>query len=58
MCMSPTRNGSTVLRSFEDVIAIEIRKRIMINFCPGHPQVYVLTTCEYGTVGTGFNCVV
>ena len=51
MCMSPTRNGSTVLRSFEDVIAIEIRKRIMINFYPGHPQVYVLTTCEYGTVG-------
>ena len=41
-CMSPTRNGSSVLERFEHGNAIKIRNGIMFDFYPGLSHVICL----------------
>ena len=37
--MNPTLNGSFVLQRFKRGNAVEIRNRIMFDFCPGLPHI-------------------
>ena len=41
--MSPGLNGSIALQRFERGNAVEIRNRIMFDFYPGLPHMYVTT---------------
>ena len=57
--MSPALNGSSVLERFECSNVIEIRNRIMFDFCPGLPHIYIFVyytyfeTLKIGITGVG-----
>ena len=51
--MSHALNGSLALQCFEHVNAVELRNRIMFDFYPGLPHMYVAHSTNNGISSLG-----